>query len=206
MAKIKIWGRKDSTNVQKVLWCCDELGIAYERVDIGGPFGGNKEKPYLDLNPNGLIPTIEDGSVVLWESNSVVRYLVDKYGAGKLLPDTPEARGDANRWMDWQLTTAGPTIQPVYGAYVRRPNEKRDPAALEKALQDTIKTYRILDNHLAARSFVAGESFSMGDIPIGVFAQRWFSLPIQLPELTHMTRWYQRLCERPGYRAHVVSR
>lgn len=206
MAKIKIWGRKDSTNVQKVLWCCDELEIAYERVDIGGPFGGNKEKPYLDLNPNGVIPTIEDGSVVLWESNSVVRYLVDKYGAGKLLPGTAEARGDANRWMDWQLTTAGPAIQPVYGAYVRRPNEQRDPAALEKALQDAIKTYRILDNHLVARSFVAGESFSMGDIPIGVFVQRWFSLPIQLPELTHMTGWYKRLCDRPGYRAHVLSR
>jgi glutathione S-transferase len=204
MAKIKIWGRKDSTNVQKVLWCCDELGIAYERIDIGGAFVGNKEKPYLDLNPNGLIPTIEDGSFVLWESNSVVRYLIDKYGNGKLLPNTPEARGDANRWMDWQLTTAGPVIQPVYGAYVRRPNEKHDQAALEKAVQNTIKTYRMLDNHLAARNFVAGESFSMGDIPIGVFAQRWFSLPIQLPELIHMTGWYKRLCERPGYRAHIL--
>ena len=96
---VKIWGRKDSSNVQKVLWCCDELGVAYERIDIGGSFGGNKEKPYLDRNPNGLVPTIEDGVFVLWESNSIVRYLVDRYGGDQLISTTPEGRADSSRWM-----------------------------------------------------------------------------------------------------------
>ena len=134
-------------------------------TDIGGPFGHNRERPYLDLNPNGLIPTIEDGDFVLWESNSIVRYLVDKYGKGALLPPTPESRGDANRWMDWQLTTAAPAVQPVFGAYVRNPERKHDPAALEKALDYAIKAYRMLDSHLTDRPYVAGENLSMGDIP-----------------------------------------
>jgi len=203
--RIKIWGRRDSTNVQKVLWCCDELGIGYDRTDIGGPFGGNRERPYLDLNPNGLIPTIEDGDFVLWESNSIVRYLVDKYGKGALLPPTPESRGDANRWMDWQLTTAAPAVQPVFGAYVRNPERKHDSAALEKALDYAIKAYRMLDAHLTDRPYVAGENFSMGDIPVGVSVHRWFRLPIKLPELAHLRAWYDRLGNRHAYRTHVLD-
>jgi glutathione S-transferase len=203
--RIKIWGRKDSTNVQKVLWCCDELGIAYDRIDIGGPFGGNRERPYLDLNPNGLIPTIENGNFVLWESNSIVRYLVDKDGRGELLPSTPESRGDANRWMDWQQTTAAPAVQPVFGAYVRNPERKQDPAALEKALDNAVKTYRILDHHLVDRPYVAGECFSMGDIPLGVSVHRWFRLPIKLPELAHLRAWYDKLGNRRAYRKHILD-
>ena len=97
---LKIWGRTDSSNVQKVLWCCGELGLQFDRFDVGGKFGGNKEKPYLDMNPNGLVPTIQDGEFILWESNSIMRYLVDKYGQGKLLPSTAEGRANSNRWMD----------------------------------------------------------------------------------------------------------
>ncbi len=202
--KIKIWGRKDSSNVQKVLWCCDELGVAFERIDIGGAFGGNKEKPYLDLNPNGLVPTIEDGSFVLWESNSIMRYLVDKYGQGKLLPSTPEGRADTNRWMDWQLTTLGPAIVPLFWALIRTPEQKRDRTVIENALQKTAKAWQILDNHLARNSYLAGDEFTIGDIPLGVWANRWFNLPIQRPETGHLSRWYERLCKRPPYQTHIM--
>lgn len=201
---IKIWGRKDSSNVQKVLWCCGELELAYERIDIGGRFGGNKERPYLDLNPNGLVPTIEDGDFVLWESNSIVRYLVDKYGQGRLLPPTPEGRGNANRWMDWQLTTMGPALVPLFWAFIRTLPERRDQAAIDEALKRANHAWQIPEEHLAKNRYLAGESLSIGDIPLGIWAYRWFNLPIERPNFPQVRAWYDRLTERPAYRTHVM--
>jgi len=204
--RIKIWGRKDSSNVQKVLWCCDELGIPFDRIDIGGRFGGNKEKPYLAMNPNGLVPTIEDGTFILWESNSIVRYLVDRYGQGKLLPSTPEARADANRWMDWQLTTLGPAIVPLFWGLVRTPPEKRDQAAMNQALEKTNEAWTMLEDHLekTKNRYLAGNAFSIGDIPLGVWIYRWFQLPIERPEFPKLKGWYDRLSERQPYRTHIM--
>ena len=124
---IKIWGRTDSSNVQKVLWCLGELGLEFERLDWGGKFGGNKNPEYLAINPNGLVPTIKDGDFILWESNSIMRYLNAKYGNGKLLPVSPEGMASANRWMDWQLSVFNGNIVPLFFATVRTPPEKRDP-------------------------------------------------------------------------------
>ncbi len=201
---VKIWGRKDSSNVQKVLWCCDELGVAFERIDIGGSFGGNKEKTYLDLNPNGLVPTIEDGGLVLWESNSIVRYLVDRYGEGQLISATPEGRADSNRWMDWQLTTMGSAMVPIFIGMVRTPEEKRDQTAIENARQKAAKAWKIVDDQLAKNSYLSGATFTMGDIPLGVWAYRWFNLSIRRPELMHLKAWYDRLCKRPPYQTRVM--
>jgi glutathione S-transferase len=201
---VKIWGRKDSSNVQKVLWCCDELGVAYERIDIGGSFGGNKEKPYLDRNPNGLVPTIEDGGFVLWESNSIVRYLVDRYGGDQLISTTPEGRADSSRWMDWQLTTMGPAMVPIFVGLVRTPEEKRDQTAIENARQKAAKAWKIVDDQLAKNSYLSGATFTIGDIPLGVWAYRWFNLSIRRPELMHLMAWYDRLCKRPPYQTRVM--
>ena len=203
-ANIKVWGRRDSSNVQKVVWCCGELGVSFDRVDIGGKFGGNKEKPYLDINPNGLVPTIQDGDFVLWESNSIMRYLVEKYGQGKLLPPTPEGRANANRWMDWQLTTLGPAIVPLFWGLVRTPEEKRDRAAIESALQKATNGWKIVDNQLAQNSYMAGDAFTIGDIPLGVWAYRWFNLPIERPKMDHLNRWYAGLCKREPYQTHIM--
>ncbi len=201
---VKIWGRKDSSNVQKVLWCCDELGVAYERIDIGGSFGGNKEKPYLDRNPNGLVPTIEDGGFVLWESNSIVRYLVDRYSGDHLISTTPEGRADSSRWMDWQLTTMGPAMVPIFMGLVRTPEEKRDQTAIENASQKAAKAWKIVDDQLAKNSYLSGATFTIGDIPLGVWAYRWFNLSIRRPELMHLKAWYDRLCKRPPYQTRVM--
>lgn len=201
---IKVWGRRDSSNVQKVVWCCDELGVVFERVDLGGAFGGNKEKPYLDLNPNGLVPTIQDGNFILWESNSIMRYLVDKYGQGRLLPTTPEGRADANRWMDWQLTTLGPAMVPLFWGLVRTPVEKRDPNALQSALEKSIRAWGMLDSQLAKSAYVAGADFTIGDIPLGVWAYRWFNLAIERPKLPNIDDWYERLGERRPFQTHIM--
>lgn len=201
---IKIWGRTDSSNVQKVLWCCGELELAYERVDLGGKFGGNKENAYLQLNPNGLVPTLQDGEFILWESNSIMRYLVEKYGLGQLLPPTLERRADANRWMDWQLTTLGPAIVPLFWSLIRTPPDKRDPNTIQTAVEKTSNAWSIVDRYLADNSYIAGDALTLGDIPLGVWAYRWFNLPVERPRFENVEAWYKRICERPAYRKHIM--
>ncbi|MBI4184066.1 MAG: glutathione S-transferase [Proteobacteria bacterium] len=201
---LKILGRKTSSNVQNVLWCCGELKLRFEREDIGGPFGRNDTPEYLALNPNGLVPTIVDDGYVQWESCSIVRYLSAKHGAGSLWPTDPARRGEADRWMDWHLSTVAPLMRPIFINLVRTPPEKRDMAAVAKATRELGDKLRILDAHLKARRFVAGDSLSMGDIPLGIIAYRWFGMALERPDLPSLRAWYDRLSGRPAYREHVM--
>ena len=201
---IKIWGRTDSSNVQKVLWCCGELGVPFERLDWGGKFGGNQDPQYAAMNPNGLVPTIKDGDFVLWESNSIMRYLNAKYGNGKLLPASAEGMADANRWMDWQLSAFNPVIVPLFFATVRTAPEKRDPQAIQTALDKTVKAWQTVDKQLAKNRFLGGDEFSLGDIPLGVWAYRWFNLPIERPKQVNLERWYESLKQHEPYRTHIM--
>ena len=201
---IKIWGRTDSSNVQKVLWCCGELEIAFERVDLGGKFGGNKEKAYLDMNPNGLVPTLQDGDFLLWESNSIMRYLNEKYGQGSLLPSTPEGRASANRWLDWQLGVLNPAMVPLFWTLIRTPADKRDPQVVKNALEKSSAAWQMVENQLARTRYMEGGSFTLADIPVGVWAHRWFNLPIERPKFDRLQAWYDGLCQRPPYRTHIM--
>lgn len=201
---LRIWGRSNSINVQKVVWCCGELGIPYERIDIGGPFGGNSEPEYLRLNPNGLVPTISDGDFVLWESNAIVRYLAAKHGMSTLCPEDLADRADADRWMDWQMGTLWASLRPAFIGLVRTPPQERDPASLATSLGKTAENLAILDAHLAGREYVTGSSFTMADIPLGATAYRWFALSIERPPMPNLEAWYERLCARASYRANVM--
>ena len=201
---LKILGRNTSSNVQKVLWCCGELALPFERADLGGPFGGNKEPAYLALNPNGLIPTVDDEGFVLWESNAIVRYLSAKHGTGTLYPSDARVRADADRWMDWQATTLGPALTPLFLGLIRTPPDKRDNALIEAHRQKTAAAFEILDRHLAGRRYMAGDSLTMGDIPLGIMAYRWFSFAVERPEHKNARAWYERLTERPAFRQHVM--
>jgi glutathione S-transferase len=201
---IKIWGRTDSSNVQKVLWCCGELGVEFERQDWGGKFGGNKDKDYLAMNPNGLVPTLKDGDFVLWESNSIMRYLNAKYGAGKLLPSSPEGMANANRWMDWQLSTFNGAIVPLFWNLIRTPEEKRDPKTVQGALEKTVRAWQTVEDQLAKSRYLGGEEFSLGDIPLGVWAYRWFNLPIERPSFPKINNWYERLKLSKSYQTHIM--
>ena len=156
----------------KVLWCCAELGIDFERLDWGGKFGGNNDKAYREMNPNGLVPTLKDGDFILWESNSIMRYLNVKYGGGKLLPAKPEGMANANRWMDWQLSAFNATIVPLFWNLVRTPADKRDPKAVEAALDKTIKAWQVVEDHLAKSHFLGGG---------GIFARRHSARGLGLP-------------------------
>ncbi len=201
---LKIWGRKTSSNVMKVVWACEEMGVKYERVDIGGPFGGNREASYLALNPNGLVPTIEDDGFVLWESNAIVRYLTAKHGAGTLWPTDLKLRADADRWMDWVNAVATPPMSVMLLGYYRTPVEKRDPAALEAARKKAIEAWSMADAALAKRPFLAGEALTIGDFAIGPHVHRWFLYPIERPNFPALAAYYPRLKTRPAYAEHIA--
>jgi len=204
---LRIYGRANSINVQKALWAADECGLAYERMDVGGAFGGNDQPWYRAMNPNGVVPTIDDGGYTLWESNSIVRYFAATHAAGTLWPTDPKVRGDAERWMDWQLSTIQGGMTTLFWGWVRTPPEKRDLDAMEKARIATADLWTRLDGHLASRAYVAGSHFTMGDIPAGAMAYRWLNLPFEragLPETPHLRAWYDRLATRPAYQKHVM--
>ena len=199
-----VWGRKNSVNVQKVLWCCEEMPLGYERIDAGMAFGVVNTPQYLRLNPNGLVPTIDDEGFVLWESNAIVRYLAAKHAAGSLWPEDFALRADADRWMDWQLSTFWPAIRTLFMGLIRTPPDKRDPRALEESRGKTAEVLRVLDAHLATHEYIAGDKFTMGDIPLGCGVWRWMALPVERPALPNVQRWFDSLTQRPAYQKIVM--
>ncbi len=201
---IKIWGRKNSVNVQKVLWCCDELGIPYERVDAGGAFGGTREPEYLVMNPTALIPTIRDDGFTLWESNTIVRYLAAKYGAGSLWPEDPAARALAEKWMDYQLGTLWVAFRAAFLGLVRTPPEKRDSDQIRASLESTAEALAILDAHLAGEEYVAGADLTVGDVALGSTVYRWLNIEIQRSEMPNLEAWHDRLSIRPAYQKTIM--
>ena len=204
--QLKIWGRANSVNVQKVLWCLRELDLAYERIDAGMAFGRNREPDYLAMNPNGRVPTLVDGDYVLWESNSIMRYLNLAYGKGlAIYPQSPQARAAVDRWLDWTLTTLQPVDRPVFWALVRTPVEKRDMVAIQKDADAEAVQWRIVDAQLATRRFIEGDDFTIADIALGAYARRWIGVEgIRKPQLAHLDRWFAQLANRPGFQQFIA--
>ena len=203
---IKIWGRNTSANVQKVMWAVAEIALPNERIDIGGPFGQNRDPDYLAKNPNGLVPTLEEeDGFLLWESNSIVRYLAAKHRAEILEPADLQLRARAGAWMDWQLSVLGPAITPAYIGLIRTPAEKRDHATIEDSKKKTTAAMTVLDGALAKTAFVAGDNFSYGDIPAAVMANRYRQLVHERPPLRNFERWYAAIAARPAFRVQVAA-
>ena len=200
---LKIFGRTNSINVQKVMWTVAELGLAYERVNAGMAHGVVNEPWYADLNPNRLVPAIDDDGVVLWESNVIVRYLAARHAAGTLMPADPAMRARAEMWMDWQQTSF-PGFGPLFLGLIRTPPEKREIAAIRAGQEGTEAALRLLDKHLANRSHMIADHLTVADIPLGCVAYRWYALPIERPELPNLRAWYERLVERPAFAQHVM--
>ncbi len=201
---LKILGRNNSQNVQKVLWCCDELDIPFEREDYGGQFGKTKDAAYLDMNPNAVVPTIVEDGFVLWESNSIIRYLAAGHGAGTLFPDDLRARALGERWMDWQLSVVGPAMHPVFWGLVRTAPEDRDDAAIARARDVLTTKMAMLDTFLGRTGYVAGDSFTVGDIPVGIATYRWYNMEIEREDYANLKRWFDDLSARPAFRKHIA--
>jgi glutathione S-transferase len=204
-AVLKVWGRASSNNVQKVTWCCDELGVPYERVDAGGNFGGTDTPEYRAMNPNGLVPTVQDGDLTLWESNAIVRYLAARHGEGTLWPEDPAARAFADRWMDWQMGTFWAAFRVAFLGLTRS-GFGASPEEIGESLKSTSKALAILDGHLADADYVAGERVTMGDVALGPGVYRWLNVEIERPSLPNLEAWHERLTQRPAYRKNVMVR
>jgi glutathione S-transferase len=204
---VKIWGRNTSSNVQKAMWAVGELKLEHERIDIGGKFGMNREPKYLAMNPNGLVPTLEeDDGFLLWESNSVVRYLAGKHDKqGVLEPKDPKQRALANQWMDWQLSVLAPAITPAFWGLIRTPEDKRDMAAIKASQDKTVAAMLMLDERLGKAKFVAGDSFSYGDIPVGIMCYRYRQLVPGRPKTSNLDRWYDAIASRQAFKDQVGS-
>jgi glutathione S-transferase len=203
---LTIWGRANSVNVQKVLWCAEELGLTWRRIDAGMAFGRNTEPEYLAMNPNGRVPTLVDGDFVLWESNSIMRYFALRYGDGSpLYPAAAAARAAVDRWLDWTLSTLQPVDRPVFWALVRTPPEQRNMAAIQKDVDAEAAVWRIPDARLATRKFIEGDQFTLADIALGAYARRWFGVEgVSKPRLPHLERWFAEFSDRPGFRKFIA--
>ena len=201
---LKVWGRTNSINVQKVMWTIAELGLAHEHVSVGGAFGGLDTDDYGAMNPNRRIPVLIDGDVTVWESNAVVRYLCATYSAGALWATDPGERSLADRWMDWQAATVAPDLIIAFLGLIRTPEAERDMTSINAAVGRLNGHMAILDAHLQQNAWVGGDVLSMGDIPVGALAYRWLNMPMDRPDLPAVSAYHARLAERPAFREHVM--
>ena len=197
---LHIWGRLNSLNVRKVVWAAQEVGVPFTRSDAGMAFGVVNTPQYRALNPNGVVPTLQDGDLVLWESNVMVRYLCARYGDGSLYPQDLAQRFDAERWMDWQQTTLVGAASPAFMQWIRTAPAQRDLVAIGKSVAATGPLLALLDAHLAQQAYMAGDAFTMADIPVATDVHRWFNLPQPRPELPHLERWFASILQRPATR------
>lgn len=202
---MKIWGRENSSNVRKVLWCAEEIGLRYDHVPAGGAFGIVDTSEYRALNPNGLVPCLEDDGLVLWESNTIVRYLARQYGSAPFAPDDPRRWAAAEKWMDWSLFALAGPFRDVFWNMVRRGPEDRDEAAMERGRARSAELLQMVDAALGREPWLSGADFGVGDIPLGCIAYGWFEMPIERPAMPHLEDWYARLKDRPAYRKAVMT-
>lgn len=202
---MKIWGRDNSGNVKKTLWTAEELGQTVDFIRAGGKYGGLDNPEFLKRNPNGKVPLLEDGSLYLWESNVIVRYLAAQYGQGSLWIENPAERASAEKWMDWTSNSVAPHFRNIIQHSLRLPENQRDLKILAQAITELAKVLAIAEAHLADNQWMSGENFGIGDIPLGVHIYLWFGLPLARPPFPHIERWYQRLQERPAYRHRVMT-
>lgn len=201
---LEIWGRPYSSNVIPVIWTANELGLEYQLQLAGGSFGKLDTDDYLSINPNRLIPAIRDGDFSLWESHAIVRYLCDQYDNGGLCPSDARTRAVADQWMEWSGSLAFPPVIQLFFATVRTAPAERDVDKIAALRDQAANTLQTLDTHLSKQPYVAGDQFTMGDIPLGCVAYRFFNVAVERPSLPHLEAWYQRLSERPAYQQHVM--
>lgn len=197
---LRIWGRLSSLNVRKIVWAARELGVPFERVEAGRQFGVVKTPAFLRMNPNALVPVIEDDGLTLWESNTIVRYLCAKHSTGGLYPEALPERFDAERWMDWQQTTLNPAGRDAFIQLVRTPPEGRRAELVASSNEATEPLLALLDEHFARTPFLACGRLTMADIPLLCEVHRWRNLPQPQVPRPHLNRWYQSLIEREATR------
>lgn len=203
---ITVWGRNNSTNVKKVLWCLEELGVAYDSIPAGGKFGKTQDAEYLAMNPNALVPCLHDdtANLTLWESNTIVRYLAAQYGKETLWIAEPAARAAGEKWMDWVGTTLAGPHRGVFFSLVRTAPELRDEKLIADSIAQCNTLFAIIDAELAKQTWLGGETFSVADIALGPTLYNLLNLDVEWNAFPHLQRWYQQLTQRPAFKKIVM--
>ena len=201
---LKLWGRNNSVNVQKAIWCLEELKVPYERIDAGMQYGVVNTPEFRKMNPNGLVPVIDDAGAVIWESNAIVRYLGAKYGKGSLSAEDPAVRAQSDKWMDWCATVYWPPMREVFWGLVRTRQEKRNLDLSEPSRKKAGEVLTILDAALADNDYIAGRALTIGDIPLGTISWRWFGIDMERPSLPKVEAWFKRLSRREAFKKSVL--
>ncbi|WP_158745309.1 glutathione S-transferase family protein [Acidisphaera sp. L21] len=212
MSGISIWGRANSVNVQKVLWCCAELGVTPDRINAGMAHGHVDTPEYRAMNPNGRVPTLVQGDFVLWESNAIIRYLtLSQIEAGSkaalsLYPAAAIKRAPVERWLDWVLTTMQPAERPLFWNMVRTTPEDRDAKVIATATKASADAWAVLEAHLThGGAFVEGDSFTLADIVLGAYARRWFGVDVpNRPVYGRLRAWYDGIAQRFAFQQHIA--
>jgi glutathione S-transferase len=200
---LKIHGRANSINVRKVLWVADEIGLTYTREDWGRGYRPTTDPAFSKLNPFQVIPVIDDDGFILRESNAIVRYLAQKHGRTDLYPTGLKERAQVESWMDWGSTDFHENARPVFLGLVVKSPAYSDRLVTEAAIAGWTHQMRLFDGYLAERGpFVAGDHFTIADIPVGLAVNRWFGISFTKPEYKAVSAYYDRLAERPAYRTH----
>lgn len=202
---ITVWGRRNSANVQKVLWALEELDVPYTRENVGGSFGGNRDADFLAMNPMGLVPVIRDGDVTMFESNAIVRYLSARFRAGALRPSGHRELAMAEQWMEWQQQAFAPQVVALFINTVRTPPENRNPGLIAEAEKRAAEVLAIADSWLARHEWFAGSAFSFGDIVMGAMFWRYMGLECQKPDMPHLRAWLDALERREPFRNTVMA-
>jgi glutathione S-transferase len=201
---IELWGRKNAYNVQKVLWTLDELELDYSHHDIGSITGELETAEYLAINPHARIPTLVDSNHIVWESNSIVRYLAAEYGGGQIYAEQPLQRSLAERWMDWELSKLQPDFIDLFWGYYRKAENQRDNPAIQGSLTRCFEHFRLLDAHLENRKYLAGDDFSIADITCATSLYRYFTMGIEVEKPVQVMAWYQRLVARKAFQQNIM--
>lgn len=201
---LKIWGRVNSINVQKPLMVLEEVQLPYERIDAGLHFGINNTPEYRAMNPNGVVPTIDDDGFILWESNTIARYLARKYGKGKLWPEDLRVQANQDRWMDWQQTTMIAPVNAMFAPLIRGVGDT-SPEAIEKGRVRSGQVMAMLEAWLSCNEFISGDMFGVADCVLGPSIHRWYNLEIERPKLPNLERWFDALMQRPSAKRIIIS-
>jgi glutathione S-transferase len=201
---LRVWGRRSAFNVQKVMWLVGELGLEHEHIPLGGDFGGRDAPAFLAMNPHGLVPVIDDGGTVVWESHAILRYLAARYAPERFWPEDPAARSQWDRWLEAGRGLQEDFLNGVFWGFYRTPEPQRDWPAIRRALARSGEWLAILDRQLEGRAYLLGDELTLADIPGGALLYRWFELEIERPDLPNISAWYERLKARPAYAEHVM--
>jgi glutathione S-transferase len=202
---LTVWGRRNSFNLQKVMWLLGELGIEHRHIQAGGQFGGLDTAEFKAMNPHGRVPVIDDAGTIVWESHAVLRYLAARYGDGRFWSDDPAERSESDRWMDWSQTALQPDfLLGVFWGFYRTPESQRNWPTIHDKVALCAQHFKLLDKVLADRPFLCGNTLTLADIPAGTSLYRYFGLEIERPSVPNVEAWYRRLQERRAYREHVM--